>query len=73
MNIAEEFAQGKIACEIEGCTRTATTSVQDLGRLYGQGPFPVDLVPVGPPHFLCELHTRDSYLFKRDNGGWVRA
>jgi hypothetical protein len=73
MNIGEEFFQGRIACELEGCSETATTSVKDFGRLYGQGPFPIDLVPIGPIHFLCASHKRDSYSFIKANGQWVRS
>lgn len=73
MNIGEEFAQGRIACEVNGCTKVATTAVKDLGRLYGLGAFPVDLVQIGPDHFFCELHKRDSYAFERVNGEWVQS
>ncbi len=72
MNIAEEFAQGRIACELGGCARTATIVVKDLGHLYGQGPFPTEIVQIGPDYFYCELHKRDSYSFERVNGAWVR-
>jgi len=72
MNIAEEFVRGRIACEVDGCSQTATASVKDFGRLYGQGPFPIELVPIGPIHFLCNLHQRDSHFFEKVNGKWVR-
>ena len=72
MNLGEEFIQGRIACEVDGCTETATVSVKDFGRLYGQGPFPIELVQIGPIHFLCNLHkTRQPFLEKVD-GEWVR-
>jgi len=72
MNVGEEFVQDRIACEVDGCGQTATARVIDVGRLYGQGPFPIELVPIGPVHFLCSLHQRDSYSFERVNGKWVR-
>jgi hypothetical protein len=71
MNIGEEFVQGRIACEVGGCTGAATVSVKDFGRLYGQGAFPTDLVQIGPIHFFCNHHKRDSRSFKRVNGQWV--
>jgi hypothetical protein len=72
MNIAEEFMEGRVACEVDGCTQTATVTVKDFGHLYGQGQFATDLVPVGPIHFFCNSHKRDSYSFKKVNGQWVR-
>jgi hypothetical protein len=72
MNVAEAFVQGKIACEINGCTQPSTVSLKDFGHLFGQGPVATELVQIGPLHFLCDLHRRDSYSFKRENGQWVR-
>jgi hypothetical protein len=72
VNLAEEFLGGKIACEVDACTRPATSVVQDLGSIYGSGPFPIDVVPVGPKHFWCDLHKRDHHSFRRVNGQWVR-
>jgi hypothetical protein len=72
MNIAEAFMEGTIACEVDGCTTVATTTVKDFGHLFGQGAFASDLIPIGPVHFFCSLHTRDSYSFKNVNGEWVR-
>ncbi|MGD1108456.1 MAG: hypothetical protein ABR865_15555 [Terracidiphilus sp.] len=72
MNLAEEFMQGKVACEVDGCTRVAKSAVKDFGLLYGLGPFPVDSVQIGPTHFFCDAHKREGYSFKRANGQWVR-
>jgi len=72
MDIGEEFAQGRVVCEVDGCTQTATVAVKDFGRLYGLGAFPVELVQIGPAHFFCNIHKRDSYSFERVNGEWVR-
>jgi hypothetical protein len=72
MNTAEAFMQGKTVCEVDGCKRIATVAVKDLGHLFGQGPVAVDLIQIGPIHFLCDLHKRDGYSFKKVNGQWVR-
>jgi len=72
MGIAEDFTQGKVECEEDGCTRIATKAVKDFGHLFGQGSVATDLVQVGPIHFLCDLHDRESYSLKRVNGEWVR-
>ncbi len=72
MSIAEEFMEGKVACEANGCTQVATTAVKDFGHLFGQGAVAQELIQIGPVHFLCNLHKRDSYSFKKVNGQWVR-
>jgi hypothetical protein len=72
MNIAEAFTQGKVTCEVDGCTRTSTVAVKDFGHLFGQGPVATDLIQIGPIHFLCDFHKRDSYSFKQVDGRWVR-
>jgi hypothetical protein len=72
MNIAEEFMQGNVACEVDGCTEVATTVVRDFGHLFGQGAVAVELPQVGPTHFFCNRHKRASYSFKREHGQWVR-
>ena len=72
MKTAEDFMQGNVICEIDGCTEVATKAVKDFGHLFGQGPIATELVPLDPIHFLCESHNRDSYAFKRVDGQWVR-
>lgn len=72
MNTAEAFMQGKIKCEVEGCTLVSTHPVQDLGHLFDQGSIAVSLIPIGPMHFLCDLHKRDHYDFEKVNDQWVR-
>ncbi len=72
MSVLEEITGIRIACEIDGCTSEATAMVQDLGSIYGSGPFPIDIVNIGPRHFWCDVHKRDHYSFKRVNGQWVR-
>jgi hypothetical protein len=72
MNVAEEFMEGKVACEADGCTQVARTAVKDFGHLFGQGSVAIELPQIGPTHFFCSLHTRDSHSFKRVNGQWVR-
>ena len=72
MNTAEAFMQGRVSCEVDGCTQVATKAVKDFGHLFGQGPVAVDLPQVGPTHFFCSLHDRESHSFKKMNGEWVR-
>ena len=63
MNIMEEFMQGRLECQAEGCTEKATTSAQDSRRLYGQGPYAVDAAPIGPRRIICASHKQDSQTF----------
>jgi len=72
MNQAQAFAQGQLACEVDGCVGTATSLVQDLGSVYGTGPFPIDIVPVGPLHIWCDLHKREHHSYQSVDGEWVR-
>ena len=30
-------------------------------------------VQIGPVHFFCDRHKRDSRSFKRENGQWVEG
>jgi hypothetical protein len=73
VNISEEFVHGRVACEVEWCTGKATVSVRDLGLLYGLGAYPIDVAQIGPTHFFCEHHKRDSRLFRRANGQWLEG
>lgn len=71
MNIGEDFTQGKIVCEVDGCTQLATMTVKDFGHLFGQGQVAIDLIQIGPIHFFCDLHKRDSFSFKKVDSQWV--
>jgi hypothetical protein len=72
MDLAEAFMQGNAVCEVEGCSRIAQIAVKDFGHLFGHGAFASDLVQIGPIHFLCDLHKRDSHSFRKVNGEWAR-
>ena len=72
MNIIEAFTQGKIVCEVGGCTQVATITVKDIGHLFGRGQVATDLIQIGPMHFFCDLHKRDRFSFKKEDGQWVR-
>jgi hypothetical protein len=72
MNIAEEFIEGRVACEVKDCTQVATTTVKDFVHLFGQTQVAIDLEQVGPTHFFCRFHTRDGYSFKRVKSQLVR-
>jgi hypothetical protein len=72
MNTADAFMQGMIACEVDGCAQVSTAIVKDFGHLFGQGQIASELIQIGPTHFFCSLHKRDSYSFKKVNGQWVR-
>ena len=72
MNTREALLHRLLICEVVGCERTAISVVQDLGSLHGSGPFPIDIVSVGPLHQFCDLHSRGHHSYKRENGEWVR-
>jgi len=71
MNLAEAFIEGTVACEVDGCTAIATTTLKDFGHLFGQGPYATDLVQVGPIHFFCNHQKRDSRSLRKVNGEWL--
>jgi hypothetical protein len=72
MNSGDAFMQGKVICEVDGCTQVSTVAVEDCGHLFDQGQVAIDLIQIGPTHFLCDLHKRDRYSFKKVDGQWIR-
>jgi hypothetical protein len=73
MDLGEEFVKGNIVCEVDGCREAATVSVKDFLHLHGQSAYPIDAAQVGPFHFFCKSHRRDSRTYERIDGQLVRV